>query len=90
MTVEDLPDWERLLAAERHLQSFVSGAVLVGGAAAALDAGHRKSLDGDHVLEDLRVRFDGVLAELEAGWPEAADEHERPRADRRRLEPEPT
>ena len=46
------------------------GAVLVGGTAAALHAGHRKSLDGDHVLEDLRARFDDVLDELEAaaGW----------------------
>jgi hypothetical protein len=70
VTAEDLPDWERLLAAERHLQSLVPGAVLVGGTAAALHAGHRKSLDGDHILEDLRARFDDVLAELEAaaGW----------------------
>lgn len=70
MTVDDLPEWERLLAAERHLQDLVPGAVLVGGTAAALHAGHRKSLDGDHVLEDLRARFDDVLAELEtaAGW----------------------
>ena len=70
VTVKDLPDWERLLAAERHLQSLVPGAVLVGGTAAALHAGHRKSLDGDHVLEDLRSRFDRVLADLEAaaGW----------------------
>ena len=67
---EELPDWERLLAAERHLQSLVPGAVLVGGTAAALHAGHRKSFDGDHVLEDLRPRFDAVLAALEAaaGW----------------------
>ena len=70
MTVQDLPDWERLLAAERHLQSLVPGAVLVGGTAAALHGGHRKSFDGDHVLEDLRARFDEVLARLEAaaGW----------------------
>jgi hypothetical protein len=70
MTMEGLPDWERLLAAERHLQALVPGAVLVGGTAAALHAGHRKSLDGDHVLEDLRARFDDVLAQLEsaAGW----------------------
>jgi hypothetical protein len=60
-----LPDWERLLAAERHLQLIVPGAVL-----AAVHAGHRVSADGDHVLEDLRDRFDAVLAALEsaAGW----------------------
>jgi hypothetical protein len=70
VTLDDLPQWERLLAAERHLQELVPGAVLVGGTAAALHAGHRRSLDGDHVLEDLRARFDDVLAELEAaaGW----------------------
>ncbi len=67
---EDLPDWERLLAAERHLQQVVPGSVLVGGTAAAVHAGHRRSFDGDHVLADLRERFDEVLAALEAaaGW----------------------
>ena len=66
----DLPEWERQLAAERHLQALVPGAVLVGGTAAALHAGHPRSLDGDHVPEDLRPRFDEVLATLEAaaGW----------------------
>ncbi len=69
----DLPEWERLLSAERHLQTLVPGAVLVGGSAAALHAGHRRSLDGDHVLEDLRPRFDEVLSALEAaaGWQTA-------------------
>jgi hypothetical protein len=68
--IEELPDWERLLAAERHLQYLVPGAVLVGGTAAAPHAGHRVSVDGDHVLSDLRERFDEVLAALEAaaGW----------------------
>ena len=67
---ESLPDWERLLSAERHVQHLVPGAVLVGGTAAALHAGHRRSADGDHVLADLRGRFDEVLAALEAaaGW----------------------
>jgi hypothetical protein len=27
----DPPEWERLLAAERHLQALVPGALLVGG-----------------------------------------------------------
>ena len=65
-----LPDWEGLLAAERHLQQLVPGAVLVGGTAAAIHAGHRSSHDGDHVLVDLRERFDAILADLEAaaGW----------------------
>ncbi|MFY9342184.1 MAG: hypothetical protein WAT39_06835 [Planctomycetota bacterium] len=64
------PPWERLLAAERHLQQLLPGAVLVGGTAAALHARHRTSQDGDHVLVDLRDRFDEVLAALEAaaGW----------------------
>src|SRR5207244_4624024 len=67
---QPLPDWERLLAAERHLQQLVPGTILVGGTAAAVHAGHRVSMDGDHVLEDLRGHFDEVLATLEAvsGW----------------------
>jgi hypothetical protein len=67
---DELPDWERLLAAERHLQHLVPNAVLVGGTAAALHAGHRVSLDADHVVGDLRQRFDEVLGALEAaaGW----------------------
>ncbi|HVF59178.1 MAG TPA: hypothetical protein VNJ70_05135 [Thermoanaerobaculia bacterium] len=70
MSEESLPEWERLLAAERHLQALVPGTVLVGGTAAAIHAGHRLSLDGDHVLADLAERFDEVLADLEsaAGW----------------------
>jgi hypothetical protein len=68
--IDKLADWERLLAAERHLQHLVPGTVLVGGTAAALHAGHRIRLDGDHVLEDLRGHFDEVLGRLEAaaGW----------------------
>lgn len=70
MAPAELPDWERLLAAERHLQALLPDAILVGGSAAILHADHRRSLDGDHVLEDLRERFDEVLSALEgaAGW----------------------
>jgi hypothetical protein len=83
---DELPDWERLLAAERHLQAIVPGAVLVGGTAAAIHAGHRRSLDGDHVLADLRERFDDVLARLEAvaGW--RTERFQRPVAILGRLE----
>jgi len=67
---EPVPDWEKLLAAERHLQLLVPGSVRVGGTAAALHAAHRVSLDADHVLTDRRNRFDRVLEDLEsvAGW----------------------
>jgi hypothetical protein len=65
-----LPEWERVLAAAAHLQQILPDAVLVGGTAAAIYAGHRISADADHVLTDLREQFDKVLAELEsvAGW----------------------
>lgn len=65
-----LPEWDRVLSAAAHLQRIFPDAVLVGGTASALAAKHRISLDADHVLIDLRRRFDRVLAQLEsvAGW----------------------
>ena len=65
-----LPDWERVLSSAARLQRIPPDAVLVGGTAAALHAAHRFSRDADHVLIDLRQRFDEVLAQLEsvAGW----------------------
>ena len=68
-----LPDWERVLASAAHLQRILPGAVLVGGSASAVYTEHRLSTDADHVLTDLRQRFDRVLAELEsvAGWKTA-------------------
>ena len=67
---ERLPDWEAILSAAARLQRTLPGAVLVGGTAAAIHAEHRLSRDADHVLTDLRDRFDAVLVELEAvaGW----------------------
>lgn len=67
---EGLPDWEQLLNAAARLQNILPDATLVGGTAAALVAGHRRSLDADHVIAGLVGRFDEVLAELEsaAGW----------------------
>lgn len=72
-TPRQLPDWEKVLSAAAHLQQILPEAVLVGGSAAALHARHRVSLDADHVVPDLKERFDAVLAELEAvaGWKTA-------------------
>ena len=73
MPNDTLPDWERVLAAAAHLQRILPDAVLVGGSASAVYAEHRLSTDADHVLTDLRLRFDQILAELEsvAGWQTA-------------------
>jgi hypothetical protein len=64
------PEWEHVLSAAAHLQVVLPGSTLVGGTAAAVYAKHRVSFDADHVLPDLRDRFDEVLAQLEsvAGW----------------------
>lgn len=61
--------WEEVLASLCRLQQVLPDAILVGGTASAIYAGHRLSLDHDHVLTDLRERFDTVLADLEAGRP---------------------
>lgn len=58
-------EWNDVLAAAARLQRLLPDAVLVGGTAASAHAGHRVSFDDDHVLSDLRERFDEVLAELE-------------------------
>ena len=73
MPNDTLPDWEQVLSSAAHLQRILPGAVLVGGSAASVYARHRLSTDADHVLTDLRQRFDQVLAELEAiaGWKTA-------------------
>lgn len=70
MSERNLPEWEQLLSAAAHLQELLPGATLVGGTAVAIFAQHRLSRDADHVLPDLRERFDDVLAQLEsvAGW----------------------
>ncbi|MQA26117.1 MAG: hypothetical protein GEU94_11750 [Micromonosporaceae bacterium] len=55
-----------VLESAARLQELVPDSVLVGGSAAALYAGHRDSFDHDHVLRDLRDRFDLVLDALES------------------------
>lgn len=71
--IAPLPDWELVLSSAARLQRILPDAVLVGGTASAIHAEHRFSRDADHVLIDLRYRFDEVLAQLEsvAGWKTA-------------------
>ena len=73
MSGTKLPEWDRVLSAAAHLQTIFPEAVLVGGSASAVYAAHRMSVAADHVVPDLRYRFDAVLAELEsvAGWKTA-------------------
>jgi hypothetical protein len=68
-----LPDWEQVLSAAARLQSILPEAILVGGTAAAIYVDHRFSRDADHVLSNLKERFDEVLGNLEAiaGWKTA-------------------
>jgi hypothetical protein len=70
MAESPLPSWEAVLEAAARLQELVPDAVLVGGSAAAHHAAHRVSFDDDHVVADLRRRFDGTLKALEEteGW----------------------
>ena len=60
----------QVLKSAARLQSVVPDAVLVGGSAAALHAGHRDSFVHDHVLADLVDRYETVLGAVEAteGW----------------------
>ncbi|MEX2280101.1 MAG: hypothetical protein WEA76_08435 [Acidimicrobiia bacterium] len=61
---------QRVLVSAARLQEVVPDAVLVGGSAAALHAGHRDSFDHDHVLADLVDRYEAVLEAVEEteGW----------------------
>jgi hypothetical protein len=70
MSINSLPEWEQVLASAVHLQQILPDAILVGGTASVVYAQHRLSTDADHVLTDLRQRFDQVLADLESvsGW----------------------
>ena len=72
-STEPLPEWDRVLTSAARPQRILPDAVLVGGTAAAVHVGHRFSSDADHVLTNLRARFDEVLATIEsvAGWKTA-------------------
>jgi transcriptional regulator with XRE-family HTH domain len=73
LPVTPRPEWDAVIAAAVRLQRLLPDATLVGGTAASMHARHRMSHDADHVLEDLRDRFDQVRADLEAavGWQTA-------------------
>jgi hypothetical protein len=60
------PTFKDVLGKAAQLQELVPGAILVGGAAAAIHADRRQSLDNDHVVTDLADRFDAILDHLEA------------------------
>ncbi len=63
---EQLPEGlKAVLESAAHLQQLVPDAVLVGGSAAAYYARHRMSTDHDHIVGDLRDRFDAVLDALD-------------------------
>jgi hypothetical protein len=57
---------EEVLQSAARLQEIVPDAVPVGGAAAALHAGHRESFDHRHLLTDLAERYAGVVEAVAA------------------------
>jgi len=61
----NVEEWEQVLSAAAEIQDLIPGCVLVGGSASAIHAGHRLSMDADHVLEDLKDRFEQLLEFLE-------------------------
>lgn len=62
---QNVEEWEQLISAAAEFQKLIPGCVLVGGSATAIYAGHRLSIDTDHVLEDLPDRFESLLEFLE-------------------------
>jgi hypothetical protein len=59
------PEWEDVLAAAARFQQVVIGSVLVGGTAVAIHLSHRRSFDADHVITDLKSRFEQLVNFLE-------------------------
>lgn len=68
-----LPEWEQLLSAAARLQRILPATVLVDGTASAIHVRPKLSRDADHVVANLRNRFDDVLTKLGsvAGWETA-------------------
>jgi len=57
--------WQQVLCAAVASQQIIPEAIAVGGTAAALYAQHRLSVDTDHLLPNLKNRFEAVREQLE-------------------------
>lgn len=77
MELEGRQAWLRVLEVQELLQRHFPELVLVEGTAAAMHGRHRYSLDGDHVLADLKNRFSEIVEQLEAiaGWKTARKQY---------------
>ena len=66
-------NWDDVLSAASRLQGLITNAVLVGETASAIFATHRTSYDANHIVQNLREKFDLILETLEsvAGWETA-------------------
>jgi hypothetical protein len=60
----------KVIGSAAKLQSLVPGAILVGGSVASVHAGHRYSIDHDHVVSDLDQRFNIIFDAVasDEGW----------------------
>ena len=68
MVKDSLPDWELVLSAASRLQRLIPDAVLVGGTASAVYAGHRFSRDADPMPYDLEENNLSEYKNLEPKW----------------------
>lgn len=68
--VEFDPEYARLLESAAKLQEVIPDAVVVGGTAAAFHSRHRVSHDHDHVVANMRNRYESILEVIESldGW----------------------
>jgi hypothetical protein len=57
--------WQRLIEAAANFQELLTGSVMIGGSAVALHLKHRYSFDADHILSDLKDKYEEVLDFLE-------------------------
>ena len=57
--------WQKLLEAAANFQELLTGSVMIGGSAAAVHLKHRYSFDADHILSDLKEKYEEVLDFLE-------------------------